>query len=110
MHLSEKQQLIIKLIFSENSTLLNDAYFPIMNIAASYNRFCVSRRIMVDTISDPSYPSSYVNDSVQGTEIASWCRSIFIIGVHAYKRFALNDNDGIAIKIHRLTDPSAGTR
>lgn len=35
---------------------------------------------MVDTISDPTYPSSYVNDSVQETEIVSQ-RSISIVGV-----------------------------
>lgn len=47
---------------------------------------------MVDTISDPSYPSSYVNDSVQGTEIVSQ-PFIFIVGAHIYKRPTLNDND-----------------
>lgn len=89
--------------------LLNDAYLPITNIAASYNRFHVPRRIMVDTISDPSYPSSYVNDSVQGTEIVSQ-RSISTVVCMPTNDPTLNDSDknnnGVVIKIHRLIDRS----
>lgn len=66
---------------------------------------------MVDTISDPSYPSSYVNDSVQETVIVS--RSIYIMDRARLRTIrALNDesNSDITIKIHRFIDCSACTQ